>query len=154
MNRLRRPLDFARIEDVIPDVDRLMLGHRTVGRWTLGQILGHLASAIDYSMGGYPQPPLPLPARAVLGPIAKWSILSRGKIMEGAPLPLAYRPSPDLHATAESGRLREAIGRLVAFGGPFALHPIAGTMSPEQWLRFHRVHCAHHLSFALPEAQS
>ena len=42
----RRILDFARLDEVMPDVERLLAGHRTVGRWTLGQILSHLKTAI------------------------------------------------------------------------------------------------------------
>ena len=42
----RRVLDFARLDDVMPDVERLLAGHRTVGNWTLGQTLNHLKTAI------------------------------------------------------------------------------------------------------------
>src|SRR5437588_10706280 len=39
----RRALGFATLDDIVPDVDYLRAGHRTVGQWTLGQILYHLA---------------------------------------------------------------------------------------------------------------
>ena len=42
----RRRLEFASLDHVMPEVERLLAGCRTVGRWTLGQILNHLATAI------------------------------------------------------------------------------------------------------------
>jgi hypothetical protein len=45
----RRELTFASLDDVMPDVERLLAGHVTVGRWTLGQILNHLATATHLS---------------------------------------------------------------------------------------------------------
>ena len=39
----RRTLEFARLDDVMPEVDRLLAGHTTVGNWSLGQICNHLS---------------------------------------------------------------------------------------------------------------
>ena len=60
----RRTLNFGSLEEVIPDVERLLAGHTTVGRWSLGQILHHLATAIRVSRRGRPNPE----ARAVSEP--------------------------------------------------------------------------------------
>ena len=46
MRRGRRPLVFVRLDEVMPDVERLLAGHVTVGRWTLGQICNHLELAL------------------------------------------------------------------------------------------------------------
>ena len=32
-----------------------------------------------------------------------------------------------------------------------AMHPFFGAMTRPQWDHLHRIHCAHHLSFAVPE---
>jgi hypothetical protein len=37
------------------------------------------------------------------------------------------------------------------FSGRFDEHPLLGRLSPSQWERFHCLHCAHHLSFAVPK---
>ncbi len=46
----RRRLGFDRIEAIMPDVDRLMAGHATVGRWTLGANCDHLARTINLTL--------------------------------------------------------------------------------------------------------
>ena len=38
----------------MPEVDRLLQGHRTVGNWSLGQICNHLAGSFIYSVEGFP----------------------------------------------------------------------------------------------------
>ena len=51
----RRALTFATLDQIMPDVDRLMeRGHSTVGKWTLAQICHHLAVALDGSVQGIP----------------------------------------------------------------------------------------------------
>src|SRR5689334_10556595 len=54
MRDARRPLSFAALEEVMPDVDRLMRGHTTVGHWSLGQICSHLAQAFRFTVDGFP----------------------------------------------------------------------------------------------------
>ena len=41
----RRMLDFASMDEIMPDVARLLEGHSTIGQWTLAQILHHLATS-------------------------------------------------------------------------------------------------------------
>ena len=33
----RRTLTFARLDDVMPEVDRLLAGYEAIGMWSLGQ---------------------------------------------------------------------------------------------------------------------
>ena len=54
MRVARRSLTFASLDEVMPDVDRLLRGHTTVGNWSLGQICGHLAQGVDRTIGGFP----------------------------------------------------------------------------------------------------
>lgn len=46
MKASRRPLAFASLARVMPDVDRLLEGHTTVGYWSLGQICNHLTQSL------------------------------------------------------------------------------------------------------------
>jgi hypothetical protein len=89
---------FHRLDEIMPDVERLMAGHSTVGRWTLAQILNHLASSIQYSIGGFPGRTAPWIVRVTFGKAARWSMLKRGVIPEGAPLPRGFVPQSDLDA--------------------------------------------------------
>ena len=46
----RRYLEFTSLDDVMPDVERLLAGHVTVGGWSLGQIFHHVATAIRLTL--------------------------------------------------------------------------------------------------------
>jgi Protein of unknown function (DUF1569) len=50
----RRMLDFASMDEIMPDVERLLEGHSTAGQWTLAQILYHLATSIRLRAWGVP----------------------------------------------------------------------------------------------------
>jgi hypothetical protein len=80
-------------------------------------------------------------------------MLRGGPIPEGMPLPARYRPTPGLDAAAEAEGLREAIASFVACAAP-AAHPLVGTMTVAEWTVYHGTHCAHPLSFAIPEART
>ena len=148
-NPARCPLTFASLDDVMPDVDRLLEGHTTLGNWSLGQICAHLARAITCSVDGFPEK-APWLVRRTLGRLALWWMLRRGRFAEGMRAPPACQPRPGADARAEAEALRAALRRFGSHPGPLAEHPLAGTVSRGAWERFHRIHCAHHLSFALP----
>jgi hypothetical protein len=146
----RRPLAFASLDQVIPDVDRLLQGHTTVGRWSLGQICNHLTGAFVGSVEGFPRK-APWLVRKAVGPIILRRLLGTGRMAEGIKLPEGMRPKPGLDDRAEAEALRAALRLFAAHPGPPATHPFFGRMSREQWDHLHRIHCAHHLSFALPD---
>ena len=132
----------------MPDVERLFAGHSTVGRWTLAQILNHLANSIQYSIGGFPGRTTPWIVQVTFRKAARWSMLKRGAIPEGAPLPRGFVPQSDLNAAVEAEALREAIAAFERCESPVP-HPFIGAMLKEDWRTFHCVHCGHHLSFAV-----
>jgi hypothetical protein len=145
----RRRLTFARLGEVMPDVERLLAGHSTVGRWTLGRICNHLATTIGMSMDGVPRK-APWIARRTIGVLFRRLLLARGRMPEGVVVPDAFLPGPEMDAAREADALGAAIGRLSSFTGVLDEHPLLGRMAPGQWERFHCIHCAHHLSFAVP----
>lgn len=153
MGSKRRALAFTSLDDVMPDVERLLAGHVTVGRWTLAQICHHLELALRLSMDGVPVK-YPWPVRRLFGPLARQLMFWRGRIPEGVRVPGLYLPRPGLDAPREAGALRGTIDRFGSFVGRFDEHPLLGRLSPEQWRQFHCLHCAHHLSFALPLSTS
>jgi hypothetical protein len=145
----RRTLEFARLEDVMPDVDRLLTGHRMTGNWSLGQVCNHLAGVIRLSVEGS-ETRAPWLIRATIGRSQKAKILGEGRMKTGFQLPEAFLPRPGLDDRAEAEALRATIAHYLAHPGPRALHPFFGRMKGDEWDRLHRIHCAHHLSFAVP----
>ena len=147
----RRTLTFSSLGEVMSEVDRLLLGHRTIGDWTLGQICNHLSWALIGSVDGSPLR-VPWVVRKTIGPFIASRILKTGRFPNGIKLPERYRPKPGLDARAEAEALRAAIRLFNSHAGAFADHPLAGPTGRATWERFHCIHCAHHLGFVVPEA--
>jgi len=148
----RRTLEFAGLSEVMPEVDRLLSGHRTIGRWTLGQICNHLAGSIRLSVEGYPDR-APWLVRKTIMPYVRRRIFRDGRMPEGAPLAEKHEPRPGLDDRAEAEALRATIRLFTMEAGPLAEHPSMGKFSLEEWSRYHCIHCGHHLSFVLPETE-
>lgn len=150
----RRPLRFDRLDEVPAEVDRLLLGHRTVGGWTLAQICTHLAAALRLTAEA---PPGPGPG-ATPTEVERAQAINRRRLFRSESFPEGVEmPSPAIHPgppeadpRAAASALRDAVSRFLDAPGPYPPHPMLGEMDREQWLRFHCIHCAHHLSFALP----
>ncbi len=148
----RRSIAFERLDQVIPEVDRLLGGHVASGRWSLGQILRHLASSIKLLVeGGLPPLDPPDPEMARRFEIRRRRFFQHGKFPEGVAIPIpALIPPADVDERAEAESLRLVLRRFEDFDGPFPAHPVFGPMSKEEWGDFHRLHCAHHLGFVRP----
>jgi hypothetical protein len=145
----RRTLEFARLDEVMPEVDRLLAGHTTVGNWSLGQVCNHLAGGIQKSVDGY-EVQAPWLVRTTIGRVVKKKILGERRIQPGIKTAESLVPKPGLDDRAEAEALRASIAYYLTHPEPRALHPFFGRMTGDEWDRLHRIHCAHHLSFALP----
>jgi len=145
----RRPLEFATLERVMPEVDRLLLGHATAGNWSLGQICRHLAWALTASVDGFPRQ-APWLFRRTIGRVLLKRLLKSGRMPEGAPVPGGGVPGPGLDARAEAEALRAALRFFIGHTGPLHEHPFFGPVTRAGAERIHCIHCAHHLSFVLP----
>jgi hypothetical protein len=66
------------------------------------------------------------------------------------PIPQPYLPKSDLDDRAEAEALRAALWHFAAYTNQLSDHPLAGQIPRADWERFHCIHCAHHLSFAMP----
>ena len=148
----RRTLCFTSLDQVMPDVDRLLAGHETVGNWSLGQICNHLCRSVVSSVDRFPGA-APFWIRRTVGPLIGRHVLKTGRMREGIRLPPSALPRPGLDDRAEAEALRAALTLFAAQPGPFAEHPVFGPWTREQWTRLHCIHCAHHLSFALPRPE-
>jgi hypothetical protein len=143
----RRVLVFARLDEVMPDVDRLLQGHTTVGRWTLGQICDHLAMAVNHSLDGSAIK-APWLARKLVAPIVLRRLLTSGTMPEGVKAPESVLPKSGLDDRAEAEALRAALKRFAEPTSAVVDHPFFGPLGRDRWDHLHRIHCAHHLSFA------
>ena len=146
----RRSLEFARIDEIMPEVDRLLGGYNSTGNWSLGQICNHLADSYRMSIEGFGVK-APWVLRATLGKLVKRQMLAKGEMKPGIKLPQAFLPKPGLDDRAEAEALRAAIGYYLANPTPRAPHPFFGAMTGAEWDRLHCIHAAHHLSFARPD---
>jgi hypothetical protein len=152
MTKDRRPLRFDNLNEVMADIDRLLQAHHTVGNWSLGQICNHLTLALRCTLDGFPPgSSLPWIVQQTLGKVAFKLILKRGRLIEGFKIPDKYLPIKGLDAREEANTLSEVIREYQSTTTPLATHFLFGPLTKEQWLRYHCIHCAHHLSFAIPD---
>ncbi len=146
----RRAIQFDHIDEIMPEVDRLLAGHRTLGNWSLGQICNHLAASFRHTIEGY-HGRLPWVVRRTFGPFAFGWISRTGTLPAGVKAPAEVGPLPGLDDRAEAEALRASIRIFNEYVGPIPEHPVFGRVSKDQLARLHCIHSAHHLSFVLPE---
>jgi Protein of unknown function (DUF1569) len=144
----RRTLSFGSFDEVMPDVERLLDGHYTVGDWSLAQICQHLSMAmrrvVDLPASTPSDPSL------WLGEEEKRAVFASGKIPEGMPGPPAVMPTETRGEREEAEGLRQAIAHYGASAGPVIPHRFFGPLTKAEWDRLQLIHVAHHLSFAVP----
>ena len=148
----RRTLSFATLDEFLADAEALAAGrHRTLGNWTYGQILGHLASAMHNSMDGFPVL-APWLVRHLIAPFVKNSALTK-PLKPGFKLPknaAKYMPAATLKVEDTLADCRRAVERL-GTEIPSAKHPFFGAMASEEWMALHLRHAELHMSFVVPD---
>lgn len=152
----RRPLRFHSITDVLADIERVVAADqagrlRRTGNWTAGQVMGHLASWIEYGYIGFPMKPPPFFIRWLLKIKAKSYMrdgLPGGVHIPGAPGG-TYGTEP-MSTDEGAQRLRKALGRLAAGDLARFDSPGFGPMSHEQRVAFQLRHAELHLSYLHP----
>jgi len=149
---VRRPLEFTSLDQVMPEVDRLLQGYTRQGNWSLGQMCQHLTISIRGSLEGF-EGKGPWLLRVALGPTIKKQILRSGKVREGIKPPGFFLPGTDLDDRAEAEAYRAALRFFSMHTGPLADHPVFGRMTYAEWDHLHRIHAAHHLSFVHPNGE-
>jgi hypothetical protein len=150
---MRRSLQFDSLAAVLAEAERCVERDApTTGQWSLGQILEHLALAIDKTIDGF-QWKCPWFLRLLGSWLIKPQILRRGmkpgiKLPPAATAELVSPESTDPYRALE--HLRRAIGRLER-GEPRQPHPFFGRMTDEEAQLLHRRHAELHLSFVVGE---
>jgi len=148
----RRELRFNTLDEALGDAERLVAAPnvRTLGNYSLGQLLAHLGIAIHSSIDGFPGR-APLFIRLIAGRL-KGRFLEKGmrpgfqlgKKREGKAFPAGVSPADGLE------QFRKAIARCRA-EKMTAPHPAFGKLTHEQWDRMHCHHAALHLSFCVAD---
>lgn len=145
----RRPLSFNALSEIMSDLTGVMASHRTLGRWTLGQICMHLAASFNGSIDGLDLRRHRIKrfffARLLLWYTFRYGIPADYQVDPG------IEPKSDVNLEEAVERLSRAIRRYRDHRGSLAAHPLFARMSRENWDRLHCIHCAHHLSFVIPE---
>ncbi len=144
----RRALRFHNFDEVMPDVERLLDGHTTVGTWSLAQICCHLAT-VARRVVDLPASTPSDPSQWV-GEEQKRQVLESGLLPEGLPGPPEIMPPLNLDEIEEAEVLRQALDHFLGSPGPVIPHRIFGPLTREEWHQLQLIHLAHHLSFATP----
>ena len=144
----RRTLRFHSLDKVMADVEPLLAGHSTVGSWSLAQICRHLATVMRRVVDLPASTPHD-PAQE-LGEETRRQVFESGLIPEGLPAPPVVVPEATLREQDEAEGLRQAIAYYQSSAGPVVPHRLFGPLTREEWDRLQCIHCAHHLSFAVP----
>jgi hypothetical protein len=134
---------------VLADAQRLAaMPTRTLGNWSLGQILRHLAMSLDMMIDG-PTFMLPAPLRWIMRPLMLKRFL-KGPLNPGFKIPQKAANMVPPATTTEQGleQLRTAVARIKGTSqrGP---HPAFGTLTQRDWDTFQLRHCEMHMSFVV-----
>jgi hypothetical protein len=144
----RRSISYQSFQEIMPDVDRLLNGHTTVGRWSMAQICRHVATVMRRVVD--------LPASTPHDPSQlvsdeqKRQVFESNMIPESLPGPPELMPPERLDVHQEVEGLRHAIAHYTASPGPVIKHRLFGKLSKDEWDRLQLMHAAHHLSFVVP----
>ncbi len=145
--KLRREVRYESFDDLLADAERLAAGEvRTLGNWSYGQILKHLAKSLDASIDGVGFM-LPGPVRLAMKLLMMRRYLTK-------PLPPGFKATkafqPD-ETSVDDGlaALRAAIARQ-GRETERMMHPAFGRISNQEWDQFNLRHAEMHMSFVEP----
>jgi hypothetical protein len=147
----RRQLHFQSLVEVVSDAENLASGPcRTLGHWTLGQILWHLSRPVYCSFEGFGFQ-APWFVRKIIAPLIKHRFLHK-PMRAGFKLPRSANSllPPEEISTEEGLRQLKAAFARFENETPGAPHPAFGYLSPDEWRLLHLRHSELHLSFVRP----
>jgi hypothetical protein len=156
MTVTRRQLSFNTLDEVIADVERLQAkGYTATGQWDLSQVCRHLAEWLRFPVQGFPRmnPVLGLVFWVLRNTIGRRSFR---KFLDGKPFPAGKPTMPQTvfpaggNATEAVALLQQSIDGFKNHRGPVQPSPLFGAMTYDDAVRMQLLHCAHHLSFLVP----
>lgn len=145
----RRQVHYGSYADLLADAEQLAKTKvKTLGNWSYGQILKHVAQSTDSSIDGSGFA-LPAPIRWVFTLLMKRKYLTQ-PIPAGFKAPKQFQP-PEVSVEDSLADLRKAIARQNT-EEKRAMHPAFGKISKDEWTQFNLRHAEMHMSFIVPEA--
>jgi len=142
----RRTVRYESYSDMLTDVEQMAVADvSTVGNWSLGQILKHLAMSVDSSIDGAGFS-LPAPVRWVMKLLMKRKFLTK-------PIPAGFKTTKEFtpdETSIEEGLalLRTAVDRQ-GKETKRAPHPGFGKFTAQEWTDFNLRHAELHMSFVI-----
>jgi hypothetical protein len=152
----RRAVSFQNLDELIQDVQTLhAAGYTSVGNWDLSQACGHLNEWMRYPMDGFPQAPWPMrllmaTLRNTIAPRMMRKVLAESAMKPGNPTIPSTVPAKGGDEANAVDKLCETARRLADHPGPFHASPMFGDLDRESLVKLQLIHCAHHLSFLVP----
>ena len=144
----RRQVQYASYADLLADAERLSKTKvKTLGNWSFGQILKHVAQSTDSSIDGSGFV-LPAPVRWIFTLLMKRKFLTQ-PIPAGFKAPKQYQPE-EISVEEALVLLRKAITRQET-EQQRVMHPAFGMISKDEWTLFNLRHAEMHMSFVVPE---
>jgi hypothetical protein len=146
----RRVLKFESLDAIAREVEMLARAReiRTLGNWSAGQNLAHVALTMTRSLDGFPGN-FPWVVRAMMGLLMKGYVLNK-PMAPGFKAPKRAGLSPEAVSTEEGlARMRGALARMKV-ETQRAPSPMLGKLSVEEWDRLHCRHAELHFSFLVP----
>ena len=149
----KRKVRLPDLNALSAEVDRIVAADqagrlKTLGNWTAGQNLAHLAAWIEYGNVGYPISPPPWPISFILRTFMKRRYLRHG-MMSGVKIPGVKDGTvgQDAMTTIDAAeRLKRAIVRLRSEPARYP-SPAFGPMPEEERVLLNLRHAEHHLGF-------
>lgn len=127
------------------------------GRWCPGQIVDHVAAAIEASARAFEsraaRPPMQRRPRPLYLAVIQRLLFMTGVFPRGRRSPEAALPAAAPDRAATESRLRAAVQHMLALeqrllparaGDLFVKHPVFGDLTIEEFMTFHVRHAEHH----------
>jgi hypothetical protein len=147
--RLRRELklnSFKDLEDELDKIEKATELRKTVGVWSVYQILQHMTDMLHNSMHGFPKLQFKL-FRITLGKFIYNKIINSGEMRQGYPNASAPAKREDAPIQPAIQRLKSMITEFENFNGHMAMHPFFDKLNKDEWTKLHLIHFSLHLSF-------
>ncbi len=146
----RRELNLNSIDEIIAEVGRLQSGgYEKAGNWDLQQICDHLSYYVRGTLEGFSEK-APWLVRMFTGRRRLKKLLRGEPIPAGIPIPEKLIPLAGGDEGKAAAQLQGLLERLKTQTKVYP-SPLFGTLTKEQWLKLHTLHCNHHLSFLAPK---
>ena len=152
----RRKLNFTTFEDILSDVDMIHeKGYVKLGKWDLAQNLEHIRLTMESAtqQKNFGIPPF---IRWILRKTFLKSLLTTRRMKSGFQTSKLLLPKPGAedkeHEAKEISAFKDAVSNFSEHQGEYLPNPAFGTLSRKEWQEVQKIHCAHHLSFLVPNA--